>query len=251
MKTKHYAIFSNDLMSKFSGDSLNQNNWDILRTDEKLTPYSFEKKVEDFEKNCLERTDYEIVAQSIIDVINSNNFNDKRVISMGAGKGILEWYLKRKKPELIVECTDYTEKAIELIKLLFTDVDKAYTFDMINGDYNTISENSLLLFYRVSTEFDQKCWYKIFEKMYNANIEYIIYLPIVDTSKSILKEKKYHLSNIYHKRKDIFCGWLYTENEFLKIFHNKGKKALYTIEQRVTINNNSSDFTPLYLLKKN
>ena len=69
MKTKHYAIFSNELMSKFTGDSLNQNNWDILRTDEKQTPFSFEKNIDDFEKNCLARTDYEIVAKCIIDII--------------------------------------------------------------------------------------------------------------------------------------------------------------------------------------
>ena len=107
-------------MSKFTGDSLNQNNWDILRTDEKQTPFSFEKNIDDFEKNCLARTDYEIVAKCIIAIIKKNSFNDKRVISMGAGKGILEWHLKRLMPELKVECTDYAEKSINLIKSLFT-----------------------------------------------------------------------------------------------------------------------------------
>ena len=150
-------------------------------------------------------------------------------------------------PEQIVVCTDYTENAIEHLKNVFTNVDKAYTFDMLFGDYTKLDNNALFIMFRVSTEFNINQWYEIFEKMYDAKIEYIVFIPAgIDNIKSIASERIRHLINVLRGKKDIFCGWLYSENEYKKMFRNNSKQAMYIVEERIILKN-----TVLYLLKKN
>jgi hypothetical protein len=83
--------------------------------------------------------------------------------------------------------------------------------------------------------------------MYKADIEYIIYVPTgLDTIRSMLLDKKEHLKNVLLGRKDVFCGWLYSENEFMKMFSNKTQKPMYIVKEKIELND-----TAIYLLERN
>ena len=247
MKTKHYYVFKEETQNRMNNNSLNQTNWEVLRCSEKDPAFCLEKSQEDYEKNCKKLTTYEKSAQEILKILDRNKLNRKKIISLGAGKGILEWHLKKQSPTLIVECTDYTEMAIKQLKQVFKTVDNVYSFDMINGDYIDLDTSALFLMYRVSTEFDIDSWYQIFSKMYDAEIEYVMYVPTELASiKLMLKEVASHIVNLFLGRKDTFCGWLYSESEFIKIFHNKTPNPLYHIQERVLFDNSA-----IFLLKRN
>lgn len=121
MRTKHYYRFEENIQDKMQEDCLNQNNWDILRIDEKESPFSIEKDVESYERNCKNSISYENAASQIVSLINKYDSisNKNKVLSLGCGKGILEWHLKEMMPDWAIECTDYTEQAINQLKKVF------------------------------------------------------------------------------------------------------------------------------------
>lgn len=133
MKAKHYYLFEKRIQNKFQGNSLNKENWDILRMDETENVFAIKKSIESFEKNCMVEEKYKKVAKLIYDLLESSEVDFKKIISLGVGKGILEWHLKRLRPEIIVECTDYTKGAVKQLKQLFVNLDSAYPFDMLGG----------------------------------------------------------------------------------------------------------------------
>ena len=111
-----------------------------------------------------------------------------------------------------------------LYKKVFRKADALLCFDMIKDDWSVLNQYDYVILYRVSTEFSFSEWKKIFERMYEKRIEHIIFIPTgLDTYKNMLLELYGHLSRMMRKKKDIFCGWLYSENEFRRMW--KGKYA--------------------------
>ncbi len=247
MKIRHYYVFKKEVQNKMKGSSLNKDNWSILREDEEEAPFCIEKDIISYEKNCEQSVEYKKTAELVSWCIKKYNFEDKKIISLGVGKGILEWHLKKLMPNIAIECTDYTERAILQLQKVFSKLDGAYAFDMLRGNYFDLDIKALFVMHRISTEFDLNEWYEIFAKMYDAGIENIIFIPTgLDTFKTMYIEKKGHLKNILCKRKDIFCGWLYTESEFKRMFRNRENRPMYIIEERIAF-----EQTALYLLKRN
>ena len=241
MKVKHYFAFDKGVSEKFDDDTLNENNWDILRTDESERAFALEKDVESYEKNCIAALKYKNAAEKVCSILDSEKISCKKVISLGVGKGILEWHLKKMKPKLVIECTDYTANAIEQLKKVFIDIDSAYQFDILNGNYPELDIKAVFLMYRVSTEFSQQEWIQIFSKMYNAGIEYIIFIPTgLDNLIDMMKEKLIYILNSLRGRKNINCGWLYSESEYLKNVYRGG----YNAKDKIYF-----DKTAVYLLK--
>lgn len=245
MKAKHYYRFETEIESKMRSNSLSKYNWDILRVDERDSPFSIENDKESYERSCRNSVSYKNVAQEIINLVKKNDLVCEKIISLGVGKGVLEWHLKNLLPEVSVECTDWAEQAIDKLKKVFA-ADDIYTFDMLNGDYTKLENKAIFVMYRVSTEFDSKSWCKIFKKMHKANIEHIIFIPTgLETLKSMMQENINHVKNIICGRKDFFCGWLYSEREFLKMFRGKNQ-SLYRVIEKADVGD-----TAIYLLKRN
>ena len=238
MKIKHYYYFGKQLNSRISGDSLNKANWEELRNDGISGSFSIEKSVVDYERSCRNADEYAKLAKIITEELSSN----AHLVSLGVGKGILEWHIKQINSKITIECTDYTVNSIELLKRVFINMDAAYVFDILNGDYEKFDKDSILLFFRVSTEFDFEQWKDIFNKMYISGIKNLIFVPTgVDNINSMIVEEFRHIFNKVLGRKDIFCGWLYSENEFLKMFSNK-----YDIERKIPFSQ-----TAVYFLRRN
>lgn len=215
MKIKHYYFFE-DVQTKMSGRKINAQNWDILRCDEKKSPFAIERTVEEYEENCRKSVEYEKAADILCKLIVS--YGDGKLVSMGCGKGILEWHIKKKLPDLNIECTDYTEKSVKLLRNVFTECNNISVFDMLNGDYGKW-KGATVLIYRVSTEFTSKEWKTIFDKMYHAGIESIIFVPAeLLTFKTMFGEKTRKLINFLKGNPTTFCGWMYSKSEFLKMF---------------------------------
>lgn len=244
MVQKHFYNFGNDTQKKIKGRALNEENWDILRNDDVDGPFSIEKNIEAYEANCRKEIFYEGVARIIISELNRNESKNK-IISLGIGKGILEWHLKNLKPSLWIECTDYAALAIERLKTVFPSMDVGYTFDILNGDYGSLGTDSILLMFRVSTEFNRNQWHGIFKRMHDSGIKRIIYVPAgLDTEQDMYYEKINHLKRILRGKRDIFCGWLYSEDEFESMFRGDEETPLYDIDNRIPFEN-----TAVYFLK--
>lgn len=245
MKARHYYYFGHDLQSRMQSKCLDSTNWDMVRTTEQYSPFSFEKTIDEYDQNCLRSIHYKKVAMLICGLLSE--IHCQKVVSMGVGKGILEWHIKKLHPDICVECTDYTPESISLLSKLFVNADNIFIFDMLNDDYSSIEKNSCLILYRVSTEFSYNQWCAIFNKIYSGHIKYVIFTPSeLLRWRSFLGEKYLHIKHLLLYGSDVFCGWMYSEIEFLKIFKgNDRQKKQYFVLKKV----NYGD-TAIYLLER-
>lgn len=221
MIIEHYEAFKTGLKSS----ELNQENWDLLRTASEEKAYAIEDDIENYEKNCREAVSYEDASKDIIEVLDK--YGCKHVVALGVGKGILEWHLKKKKPELFIECTDYASMAIEKLKKVFIDCDALFEFDMLNGDYRKLDNNAFFVMYRVSEEFSFSNWCKVFKKMKENNIKNIIYIPdMLATNDLAERMTRRHKRNMERGIQDTFCGWIYSEDVLEEMFDMGGYKII-------------------------
>lgn len=236
MIIEHYAVFE----TKLKSEELNQNNWDILRTKSEEKAYAIEDSVEEYEENCRKAVSYENASKYIADILKKYHAQD--VVSLGVGKGILEWHLKRQMPELFVECTDYAGQAVEKLEKVFIKGDSFREFDILNGDYRIFDKNAFFILYRVSAEFCFSDWCEIFKKMKECGIKNILYVPESLATKDIeIEAKEEHRRHVEQGIRDIFCGWIYSEDVLEEIF----SAGNYKIEERIQIGMNLF----LYLLR--
>ncbi len=153
----------------------------------------------------------------------------------------MEWHIKRLRPELRVECTDYTANAIKQLKKVFVNCDAAYTFDMLAGDWSMLNHCDVLILSRVSTEFDYDTWVKLFQLMAGAGIKNILFIPTELLGvKDAMRKIKARAMNKLRGREDTFCGWMYSENEFVKMWNR-----IYRVEAKIGYQN-----TAIYKLRK-
>lgn len=249
MIIKHYYSFGekiNNEIDRNGGGGLTQSDWDLLRTESGDKAFAFvEKDKEAYAGMCAERMDYRNMAQEILEIMERNGVRDN-IVSLGCGKGILEWNIKNLKPGLHIECTDYTTKGINLLKQVFPECDAIYEFDMLNTDhYKRINqEDPAVLLYRVSTEFDFQTWKGIFRDIFQNGLRHIIFVPTeICTVRIALIEMEsyiYHLLKEKGKVRNVFCGYMYSRKTFEKMWKNYFK----IIEAKVSGN------TMIYLLER-
>lgn len=236
MKVKHYATIKTDLGS----DKLDKEAWERLRMDTSESAYCIEDSVDLYEQNCKKYSIYCNSAKTICKILKQNNC--RHIITVGTGKGILEWYIKKYMPDLYVECTDYAEETIDKLKKVFADCDDLHAFDMLEGDYGSFNKEAFVIFFRVSTELNYKQWRQCFKKMHDAGIRNIIFVPDEIASVSVAKrEITTHMKNRLKKKKDTFCGWIYSADEYRKLFQKSGYQAVKKVK---------SDILHLFVLKK-
>lgn len=125
--------------------------------------FGFEKIKEEYIKNIKNKKDYRKKASIIARILKKSNV--KTVISMGCGKGILEYYLKKLLPDITIVCTDYTKEAIKTLEK-YSNCDRFEVFDMLKGDYSQFGKDTCLIFHRVEPELDLKQWKNIFKEIY-------------------------------------------------------------------------------------
>ena len=230
MKIKHYFAFDKKFYNGNDFKKISSTNWDMLRTDSAPGPFSIEKEISEFEENCKAATSYRETAEIICGFIEKHKLGN-RMVSLGCGKGTVEYHIKKIMPELHIKCTDYAQKGIEQLAKVFVDCDEFGTFDMLAGDYGEWAKTGdILLMYRVSTEFTAEQWQTIFDRIYNANIQYVILVPTeIMTLWMALKAKIRLFYNILSGRKVTFSGWMYSRKEFFKFFSGKDGKPKYQV----------------------
>ena len=236
MKIKHFYAFGNEVTEKMRNGrgGIPKVDWDIVR-EAGGDAFRMEQSREEFVKASYECGDHIEKARIILSKIGG-----AKVCSLGCGKGGLEYVLKTEQPELYLCCSDYTEKAIQGLRELFPECDEYCSFDMLHGDYGRLKGYDHILMNRVSTEFTEKEWRGVFQTCHNAGIKSIIFIPTeVMKVRDIIREWLLCLRWQIRGERLSFCGWMYSESEFMKIW-----KGLYRVDTSEHMGN-----TAVYFLK--
>lgn len=238
---KHWFYFNNEMIGKSlkNGEKIDVTTWDDLRRDNQDKAFSIESSMQEYRNNCNKAEDYKQAADVIGNIIACSTIT--KVVSCGVGKAILEYHLKQISPDLYLHCTDYTYEAIKQLEKVFIECDAFSCFDMKKDDWGKLSDYEAVILYRLSTEFSRQEWKDIFLKMKEAGFGRIIFVPTeLCKVKDMMFEALNHWKNVIAKKHDVFCGYLYTEDEWIKMW---GKMNIEIIT-KVEINN-----TAIYYLK--
>lgn len=183
-------------MNKNRNEKLNVQDWDNLRESED-TDFGIETSRDGYIDNCKAKKEYEIYARKICELFQNDRLH---IISLGCGKGILEYHIKNLCPEIYLTATDYGEVTINRLKEVL-QIDNIRIFDIFNDDFNELvkeDKDNVFLFCRISTEFSKRQWIEILRKMNMQGVDKIIFIPT--------EELNFHITfweNIGFSR--IFC----------------------------------------------
>lgn len=212
--TKHWFQFEGG--SKVGKCLIQRESWDVLYNDDDPTNFfaiPADKHV--WIDRCLQTPDLLERAKDIASVIN--NLGKCCIVSVGVGGAGLEFYLKCVAPPVELVVTDWSPKAVERLKKVFSSV-TVEQFDMLSGTWSRY-KGTLVLAHRVDTEFDNKQWNSIFSNMSNQGVEYVLFVPSAFLTFRIYKNEKKTLLRCLLKRSALtFAGWLRTKDTFLGLW---------------------------------
>ncbi len=221
---KHYQMFGdskemlkdNALVSIESWDELRENHPHYTVSDDRdewLKAVELEIVKDGQDKGLISR------AKDIVSLLIKEKI--KTVFSTGVGGAGLEFQIKKHMPEVNIYCSEYSQKNIDTLKKVFLEASGIVTFDIINGDWSIVKNTyvsdstSALLMYRLDAGFTDTEWRSIFEMMYTAGIEKIIYIPTsLLTLLSVFNRKKRELFWRLKGEPVSFAGYLRTKKEF-------------------------------------
>ncbi len=219
---KHYQNFGgsslkdNQLLSVESWDKLRESHPHFSVSDNRgewLKAVHLEVVKDGQDKGLVKR------AEDVVSLLRNKKI--KKIFSVGVGGAGLEYNIKKISPDIKVYCSEYSEKNINTLKKVFVEADGFEVFDILKGDWKNIKEkylndkNSALLMYRLDAGFSNEQWRVIFESVYDAGLDSIIYIPTtLLTLLSIWNRKKREMIWSLKKKPVSFAGYLRTKKGF-------------------------------------
>ena len=191
MQIKHYSLFNS------SSTIL---NWQDLRNDSNEDPYylpftreAYIQKVDIYQESK--------ITSEIIDVCK--NLKIKKIFSIGSGLAAQEYQLK-KFSTIPVIVSDFTE-SINRLKA-YNIFDDAIHLDVLN-DPLPVDENTLVIFPRIDTEFNNIQLLNIFNKCFDQKVKFIWFIPAELLSlRIIIAEVKIALLSLILNKPRVYCG---------------------------------------------
>lgn len=206
MIVKHYSIFD-----YFSAKNI---NWDELRDNPKEPSYFVPYDKESYVKmiNDLKKPDFEI--KNFKKYIEENNIN--KIISVGAGKGYIEYFLKKEFPSIKIIISDIGNAVKRLRGFQIFDDVVEYNIKSKNFPFS-VDEKTLVFLPRIDTEFNQEDFSNMFEEFNKKGVKHIVLTPAeLLNFKIIVAELKVIIASFIKRKKLVNCGYARTKSEFIK-----------------------------------
>ncbi len=210
MKIKHHTLISKKNISD------NKLDWNKLRSSSSEVDYFIPRQKDNYIK-LIESLGppNPIIFNKIRNYIMSENI--KRVISIGSGRSVLEYHLKKEfNLEVIISDSD---KNINIFKN-YNIFDNIYLLDpTIDLFPFKVTNDTIFLLSRIDTEFDDLQLKNLFKTLSINNVKHICFIPAsILNYKTVLVELKIILISILFKRNRIFCGYSRTISSFFNIW---------------------------------
>ncbi len=150
-------------------------------------------------------------AQAISQLLESNAIT--HLHSLGVGSAGLEYFLKREMPHLHLTVSEYAPKNVEKLRAVFDECESIRRFDLFNDDWSddTQQKGHAVMLNRLDPLFSNDQWTNAFNRMGEAGIEHVLYIPAwILSAKSYLEAWKRHLLFRLRGRDCVFTGWART-----------------------------------------
>lgn len=117
-------------------------------------------------------------ARDVYEVLHAHGIH--KIFSVGVGGAGLEFQLKHIDPTLYIHATEYAPENVMMLQRVFTECEKISQFDFMKDDWRTTdtqTADAAVLMYRVDPHATDEEWRDVFEKMYAAGVQHIIFIP--------------------------------------------------------------------------
>ena len=170
---KHFSRFS---VEKGVGGDLNRPQaWDALRSHTgQDDPFAFPADRRQWQDKAMGNEALNRRADDLAKFIHGGGYG--AVHSFGVGTAALEFLLKRRLKNVIMHCSDYAPKTVEILRGFFPEAEVG-CFDMGKDRFPAAPEHGLCLLHRVDTEFSDGQWRDMFGRMADAGIRDIVFIP--------------------------------------------------------------------------
>jgi len=204
MKINHYSIFS-----ELSTDNI---DWNHLRDSDSESFYYIPFDKDDY-LNLINNLDFDFYLNIIKKYCNEYNID--KIVSIGAGRCGLEYYLKS-KTDLKVIVTDTTDSILRIKS--FNIFDDALQINLLEDSSDLlVDSNTLILLSRIDTEFDDNNFKKLFDLLSIKDVKHISLIPAELLSfKILIVELKILLISKLKNKKRLYCGFARSKSEFRK-----------------------------------
>lgn len=194
---------------------LKKSAWDALRTSG-LASFSVADEREAWLASFSERDDLRERAHAIVTLCRTRGCTG--VLSVGAGVGGLEYFVKTEAPELHVTSTDFAPAATDRLAHVFSECDEVTVFDMMHDPWPT-TPGTLFLLHRVDTELSDREWRSCFRRMQAGRVSPVLVVPCEFlTPERRARARRTYLSHLRHKRPLTFSGYLRTKTRFMSLW---------------------------------
>ena len=194
---------------------LKKSAWDALRTSG-LADFSVAEGREAWLASFSERDDLRERAHAIVSLCRASGYTG--VLSVGAGVGGLEYFIKTEAPDLRVTSTDFAPAATERLARVFSECDEVTVFDMMRDPWPT-RPGTLVLLHRVDTELSDRAWRSCFRRMRASRVSPVLVVPCEFlTPERRARARRAYLSHLRHRRPLTFSGYLRTKTRFMSLW---------------------------------
>jgi hypothetical protein len=224
LSIKHYQNFGSTHNLMKNNELNSKESWDVLR--ETHPQFSISENREEWIKACNAQIKKDgqdggliLRAKDVCSLIVDKGYD--KVFSVGVGGAGLEYQIKKNLPNINLICSEFSENNVKSLQKVFMECNEIIQFDILNGDWGSIGKkyfqnnNSVLIMYRLDAGFSDSEWKKIFEKIHNAEIKNIIYIPTgILTILSLYNRKKREVKWLINRDPVSFSGYIRNKKVF-------------------------------------
>ncbi len=156
-------------------------------------------------------------ATAIVRFASSRGYHG--IVSVGAGRALVEYHIKRLAPELHLTCTEYSPKVVERLKRVFEEADEVTEFDITSSPWSRFRPGSLVLFNRLDTELDDRQWREVFRNTASSGVKDILMVATgFLTPRTLLAEIWSRVVGLIKRRRLTFAGYTRTKARFCELW---------------------------------
>jgi hypothetical protein len=212
---KHYYPFPPSTVLP-TDSLLSPHAWEQLRTDDggagANPDFHLPSERGEWLRLCEESEFSAACARGIAALVRREKFSS--VVSVGAGRALIEYHLKALLPSVALTCTEYSPGVVERLRHVFTECDRIELLD-VTAPWAPVAPGQLVLFNRLDTELDDDQWRRVFSNLASAAVPTVLVVATgFLTPKTLLLEVAQRAISIVRRRPLTFAGYTRTRARF-------------------------------------
>ncbi len=227
---RHYYAFPPGTAPK-GGSLLSPSAWDQVRTaapSETNKDFSFPQSRADWVKLAEASEDARASAATVASLVKRGGYTS--ILSVGVGRALLEYHLKRSLPQVPLTCTEYAPASVTRLREFFAECDSVEFLDLL-APWQAKDAKCLILLNRVDTELSDEQWSIAFGRMAEAGVSEIIVVATgFLTPRTFGSEMATRLRCRLRGQTPTFAGYLRTRARFRELW-----QANYVIAEEMAI----------------